>query len=226
MRPKGLLITIDGPAGAGKSTIAKKLAAQLGYLYLDTGAMYRSVALAAKRKGIPLENEEALEQLAREINLELKASSNGVWVFLEGKDVSRDIRTPEIDHLSSVVAQVPGVRTALSTKQKEIGKKGGVVAEGRDMGSFVFPDADIKFFLTASPEVRAKRRLFQLEKQGLRVDYQKILEEILARDERDQKRKIAPLIIPKGAVVIDTSNKKPEEVLEIILRQIKEKFYV
>ncbi len=225
MRPKGLLITIDGPAGAGKSTIAKKLAARLGYLYLDTGAMYRSVALAAKEKGLSFEDEERLALLAQKLDLRLKPSENGVKVILEGKDVSQAIRTPEIDRLSSLVARIPGVRKALAARQKELGKDGGIVAEGRDMGSFVFPDADLKFFLTASPEERARRRLLQLEKAGHKADYETILKEIIARDERDRKREIAPLVVPEGAIVIDTSEKGPEEVLEIILARVKEKLH-
>ncbi len=225
MRARGLLITIDGPAGAGKSTIAKRLAASLGYLYLDTGAMYRSVALAAKRKGISFQDEEALARLAQEMDLRLEPSGDGVRVLLEGEDVSEAIRTPEIDRLSSLVAQVPGVRAALSARQKELGQEGGVVAEGRDMGSFVFPEADLKFFLTATPEVRAKRRLAQLESKGLKADYEKILADIIERDKRDRERKIAPLVVPEGAIVIDTSDKTPQEVLELLLNHVKGKLH-
>jgi len=225
VRARGLLITIDGPAGAGKSTIAKRLAASLGYLYLDTGAMYRSVALAAKRKGISFQDEEALARLAREMDLRLEPSGDGVRVLLEGEDVSEAIRTPEIDRLSSLVAQVPGVRAALSARQKELGQEGGVVAEGRDMGSFVFPEADLKFFLTATPEVRAKRRLAQLESKGLKADYEKILADIVERDKRDRERKIAPLVVPEGAIVIDTSDKTPQEVLELLLNHVKGKLH-
>ena len=223
MGPKGLLITIDGPAGAGKSTLAKRLAAKLGYLYLDTGAMYRSVALAAKRKGLSFEDEEALSRLAQNLDLEFKPSPNGMRVLLEGEDVSSAIRTPEIDKLSSIVARVPGVRKALSVRQRELGRRGGVVAEGRDMGSVVFPDADLKFFLTASPEVRAERRLQQLKNRGVFADYEKILQEILERDRRDQERKIAPLVVPEGAIVIDTSELTPEGVLEILLEHVERK---
>jgi len=225
VRARGLLITIDGPAGAGKSTIAKRLAASLGYLYLDTGAMYRSVALAAKRKGISFQDEEALARLAQEMDLRLEPSGDGVRVLLEGEDVSEAIRTPEIDRLSSLVAQVPGVRAALSARQKELGQEGGVVAEGRDMGSFVFPEADLKFFLTATPEVRAKRRLAQLESKGLKADYEKILADIIERDKRDRERKIAPLVVPEGAIVIDTSDKTPQEVLELLLNHVKGKLH-
>ncbi len=223
MGPKGLLITIDGPAGAGKSTLAKRLAAKLGYLYLDTGAMYRSVALAAKRKGLSFEDEEALSRLAQNLDLEFKPSPNGMRVLLEGEDVSSAIRTPEIDKLSSIVARVPGVRKALSVRQRELGRRGGVVAEGRDMGSVVFPDADLKFFLTASPEVRAERRLQQLKNRGVFADYEKILQEILERDRRDQERKIAPLVVPEGAIVIDTSELTPEGVLQILLEHVERK---
>ncbi len=224
MRPKGLLITIDGPAGAGKSTLAKALAQALGYLYLDTGAMYRTVALAAKRAGVSLKDEDALTSLAGSLSIELIPSPGGVRVLLDGEDISQAIRTPEIDRLSSLVAQVEGVRQALTAKQRAFGAEGGVVAEGRDMGSVVFPDADLKFFITASPEVRAKRRFEELKQKGLEADFEKILAEIIERDKRDQERKVAPLVIPEGAIVIDTSHLNAKEVLDLVLQKIKENF--
>ena len=224
MRPKGLLITMDGPAGAGKSTIARKVAARLGYLYLDTGAMYRATALAAKRKGLSFEDEEALSRLAEEMELELIPAAEGVRVLLYGEDVSEAIRTPEIDRLSSLVARVTGVRRALSEKQRALGAQGGVVAEGRDMGSVVFPDAEVKFFLTASPEVRARRRVAQLRQKGLPADFEKILAEIIERDRRDQEREVAPLVVPEGAIVIDTSQLTEKEVLDLVLQKIREKY--
>ncbi|NPB09678.1 MAG: (d)CMP kinase [Thermodesulfobacteria bacterium] len=221
MRPKGLLVTIDGPAGAGKSTIARLLAQKLGYLYLDTGAMYRAVALAAKRRGISPEDEEALTRLCRELDLKLVPRGDGLAVMLDGEDVSEEIRTPEIDRLSSMVAKVPGVRECLKERQRALGEAGGVVAEGRDMGSHVFPDADLKFFLTASPEVRAKRREQDLRRKGYSVSYEKVLQEILERDRRDQEREVAPLVVPEGAILIDTSSLTTEEVLKRLLEEVE-----
>ncbi len=223
MRPKGLLITIDGPAGAGKSTIARALAKELGYLYLDTGAMYRAVALAAQRKGL-LGEEEAISRLCEELSLELRPGEAGLSVFLNGEDVSQEIRTPEIDRLSSIVASIPGVRRCLQRRQRALGEAGGVVAEGRDMGSHVFPDADLKFFLTANPEVRARRRYEELRAKGQEISLEEVLAEVLARDRRDQEREIAPLVVPEGAIIIDTSDLSREEVLSLLLERVRKCF--
>ena len=223
MRPKGLLITIDGPAGAGKSTIARALAKELGYLYLDTGAMYRAVALAAQRKGL-LGEEEAISRLCEELSLELSPGEAGLSVFLNGEDVSQEIRTPEIDRLSSIVASIPGVRRCLQRRQRALGEAGGVVAEGRDMGSHVFPDADLKFFLTANPEVRARRRYEELRAKGQEISLEEVLAEVLARDRRDQEREIAPLVVPEGAIIIDTSDLSREEVLSLLLERVRKCF--
>ncbi len=223
MRPKGLLITIDGPAGAGKSTIARALAKELGYLYLDTGAMYRAVALAAQRKGL-LGEEEAISRLCEELSLELRPGEAGLSVFLNGEDVSQEIRTPEIDRLSSIVASIPGVRRCLQRRQRALGEAGGVVAEGRDMGSHVFPDADLKFFLTANPEVRASRRYEELRAKGQEISLEEVLAEVLARDRRDQEREIAPLVVPEGAIIIDTSDLSREEVLSLLLERVRKCF--
>ncbi len=223
MASRKLIITMDGPAGAGKSTVAKRLAEELGYLYLDTGAMYRAVALAAQRAGVSPEKEEDLCLLAEKAAIEFVPGKDGVRVFLNGEDVSEAIRTPEIDRLSSLVAKVAGVRRILVDKQRALGARGGVVAEGRDMGSVVFPEADVKFFLTASPEVRARRRFEELKKRGLDPDFPKVLAEIIERDRQDQERPIAPLVVPPGAIIIDTSNLEVEEVLRLVLAKVKEK---
>ncbi len=223
MASRKLVITMDGPAGAGKSTVAKRLAEELGYLYLDTGAMYRAVALAAKRAGVSPEKEEDLCLLAEKAAIELVPGKDRVRVFLNGEDVSEAIRTPEIDRLSSQVAKVAGVRRILVDKQRALGARGGVVAEGRDMGSVVFPQADVKFFLTASPEVRARRRFEELKKRGLAPDFQKVLAEIIERDRQDRERPIAPLMVPPGAIIIDTSTLNIEEVLRLVLAKVEEK---
>ncbi len=214
-------ITIDGPAGAGKSTLAKLLAQKLGYLYLDTGAMYRAVALAAYKNKIPLQDEQALTLLCEGLDLELKPSEGGLKILLEGEDVSQEIRTPLIDRLSSLVARVPGVRACLKKRQRRLGEQGGVVAEGRDMGSHVFPEAHVKFFLTATPEIRAQRRYEELIRKGLQVSYEETLREVLERDQRDQEREIAPLKIPQGAIVIDSSRLSPSAILQKMLHEIE-----
>jgi len=218
--PKGLLITIDGPAGAGKSTLGRRLAQELGYLFLDTGAMYRAVGLWAKEAQIDPNDKETIEQLCERLDLRLKQGAQGVEVFLNGRNVTPFLRTPEIDRWSSVVAQIPGVRSWLLRLQRSYGLEGGVVAEGRDMGSVVFPEADVKFFLTASPEERAKRRYNDLIAQGANVTYQQVLEELIKRDKQDQNRKIAPLVVPKGAIIIDTSSLDLREVLDLMLQKI------
>ncbi len=221
MRPRGLLITIDGPAGAGKSTVARALARELDYLYLDTGAMYRAVALAAKKRGLSFQDEDALARLCEKLSLELLPCREGLCVLVEGEDVSQEIRTPEIDYLSSLVARIPGVRLCLKKRQRVLGEAGGVVAEGRDMGSHVFPDADLKFFLTASPEVRAQRRHRELLAKGHEISFEEVLEEVLARDKRDRERELAPLVVPEGALVLDTSELSTEEVIERLLQEVR-----
>ncbi len=222
MGPKGLVITIDGPAGAGKSTVGRRLAQELSYLFLDTGAMYRAVGLSAKRMGLDPGDQEALTELCQAMSLRLEAAAQGVRVFVDDEEVTHLLRTPEIDYWASVVARVPGVRTCLKERQRAFAAQGGVVAEGRDMGSVVFPDADLKFFLTASEEERARRRYRDLKAQGLAVSFEKVLAELRERDQRDQQRETAPLVVPQGALVIDTSGLDLEEVLALLLARVKE----
>ncbi len=222
MGPKGLVITIDGPAGAGKSTVGRRLAQELSYLFLDTGAMYRAVGLWANRTGLSPGDQEALTELCQAMSLRLEPAAQGVRVFVDDEEVTHLLRTPEIDYWASVVARVPGVRTCLKERQRAFAAQGGVVAEGRDMGSVVFPDADLKFFLTASEEERARRRYRDLKAQGLAVSFEKVLAELRERDQRDQQRETAPLVVPQGALVIDTSGLDLEEVLALLLARVKE----
>jgi CMP/dCMP kinase len=216
------IITIDGPSGAGKSTISRGLAARLGYTYLDTGAMYRAVGLQIERAGLdPGRDGEALGRLLDAVVLRLVANDGGdVLVFLNGEDVSAAIRTPEMGLVASRVSAQPLVRQKLTELQRQIGSLGAIVAEGRDMGTVVFPRAAYKFYLDASPEVRARRRYEQLLTLGQRVDYEEILAQIIKRDRDDSSRALAPLKPAADAVIIDTSEMDIEAVIASMLKVI------
>ena len=221
-----MIITIDGPAGSGKSTIAKMIANELGFTYIDTGAMYRAVALKIKRLGINPEDPEAVLEVLKKTEIDLKPSEDGVKVFLDGEDVSGKIRTEEIGKIASKIARHKKVRDILVRMQRDLGKKAkDAVIEGRDTGTVIFPDADIKFFLTASAEVRAERRYKELKEKGFDISYDKILSEVKERDKLDKTRKESPLKPAKDAIVIDTSNKNINQVfiqlMEIIKNRIK-----
>ncbi|HID97211.1 MAG TPA: (d)CMP kinase [Thermodesulfobacteriaceae bacterium] len=211
------IITIDGPAGAGKSTVSKRLARLLNYTYLDTGAMYRAVAWAAKNSGISVEDDIGISELLENLELDIRDDT----IIVNRRDISSLIRTPEMDRLSSAVSRLPAVRKYLTEMQKKIGNKGDIVAEGRDMGSVVFPNAEYKFFLTTSPEERARRRMKQIEEQGEKVSYEAILKQIIERDHADSSRSIAPLKVPEDCTVIDSTNLSVDNVLEKILIKIK-----
>jgi len=219
-----LIIAIDGPAGSGKSTVAKLLAKKLGYTYIDTGAMYRAVALKIKNLGIDPEDLNKVLKIMEETSIDLEPDENGVKVFLDGKDVSKDIRTEEIGKIASKIARYPQVRKILVQMQRELGKKArDVVIEGRDTGTVIFPDADIKFFFTASPKIRAERRYKELKEKGLDVSYDEILKEVKERDYLDTTRKDSPLKPAKDAIIIDTSDKNLDEVLQEVLDIVKSK---
>ncbi|MGH9686589.1 MAG: (d)CMP kinase [Candidatus Acidiferrales bacterium] len=212
-----LIIAIDGPVGSGKSTLARRVAALLGYVYIDTGAMYRAVALKSLRRGVLLDAAEQLTELAGETRIDLKADDGGQRVYLDGEDVTSAIRTPEVSQGASKVAVVPGVRHVLVAEQRRAGAQGGVVMEGRDIGSVVFPDAELKIFLTASPEIRAERRWREHQQKGDAIDLPRTLEEIHERDRRDSGRASSPLIRAKGAVVVDSTAMDPEEVARLVV---------
>ncbi|OGQ88753.1 MAG: cytidylate kinase [Deltaproteobacteria bacterium RIFOXYD12_FULL_56_24] len=218
--PKAI-ITIDGPSGAGKSTISRGLAARLHFTYLDTGAMYRAVGLALQRQGIDLADTEALKKCLA--GIELALSPNGdddVLVVLNGEDVSLAIRTPEMGLVASRVSADPLVRAKLTALQRQLGEKGSIVAEGRDMGTVVFPTAVGKFFLDASAEVRASRRQKQLAEKGQIVAYQEILDQISKRDHDDSRRTLAPLKPAADAVIVDSSSIGPEAIIEGMLASL------
>lgn len=215
------IVTIDGPSGAGKSTISRRLAKALGYTYLDTGAMYRAVGLAAQRAELALEESASLAKLLAQLDLNLVAVDGDTGVVLNGEDISAAIRTPEMAMIASRVSALPMVRNRLTDLQRQIGAKGGVVAEGRDMGTVVFPGAAHKFFLDATPAERARRRVAQLREQGRRVDEEEILAQIIERDRADSARALAPLKPAADAVIVDSSHLDIAGVVALMLDRVK-----
>lgn len=203
--------------------MAKLAARKLGYRHLDTGAMYRAVALLAIRQGTALDDAQRLGELARSADLSFRLCGGEQRLYLNGEDVEEQIRTPEVSRASSLVSAVPEVREALVEHQRRMAKGGGVVMEGRDIGTVVLPDAEVKVFLTASPEERARRRLLQLQSQGARARYEDVLAELLSRDERDSNRSVAPLRTAPDAVVIDSDNLTLDEVVARVVQLVVER---
>jgi CMP/dCMP kinase len=216
-----LTIAIDGPSGAGKSTLSKLVATRLGYTNIDTGAMYRAVALAAHRQGLALNDAAALTALANRLDISFVQSPQGERVQLNGVDVSEAIRTPENSLRTSQVAACAGVREAMVSLQRKLGARGGVVLEGRDIGTVVFPHAELKIFLIATAEERGRRRWGELRAKGLEVDLQQTIAEVEARDQADQQREHAPLVQAADAVVLDTTGLDIDAVLTLILDQVE-----
>jgi CMP/dCMP kinase len=220
---RDLIIAIDGPVGSGKSTLARRVAELMGYVYIDTGAMYRALALKAVRRGLGLDREGDLETLARGTRIDLKALDGTQQVFLDGEEVTTAIRTPEVSQAASKIAVVSGVRRVLVAEQRRAGQRGGVVMEGRDIGSVVFPDADLKIFLTASPEVRTDRRYHEHQQKGDSIDRARTLDEIHERDQRDRERSTSPLVRAPDAVVVDSTAMEAEEVARLVVMLAKGK---
>lgn len=218
------VVAIDGPAGAGKSTVARLLAARLDYLYLDTGALYRALAWKVQQRGLSPADTAGLQTLLAQTTLDVRHEpSGGMCVVLDGREMGTEIRQPEISALASVVSAVPLVREWLLPVQRTIGARGGVVAEGRDVGTRVFPSADVKFFLEASTEIRAQRRYRELREAGRSVSLEQTQQDIAVRDQRDRTRETAPLMRAADAVAIDTSAVDPAGVVERMLDAIAAK---
>jgi len=215
------IITIDGPSGGGKSTVSRMVAAELGYAYLDTGAMYRAVGLQAQRLGVDLADEKQVKAMLAELDLRLEPANGDTRVLLGGEDVSATIRSAEMGMVASAISALPLVRQKLTQLQQQIGARGRVVAEGRDMGTVVFPQARHKFFLDASPEERALRRVAQLREQGEEAAYEVILAQIIKRDHDDSTRAAAPLRPADDAVLVDSSRLNAREVTRFIMGSLQ-----
>lgn len=218
--PNTIIITIDGPAGAGKSTIARALARELGYSYLDTGAMYRSLTCKALRLGLDLQDEYALVNLARGTRIEFQTAENGQKVLLDGEDVSGPIRSLEVTNSTFYIARAPGVRAIMVQWQQTIGQRQNVVVEGRDTGTVVFPHATCKFYLDASVEERASRRIKELREQGKDINEAQLLQEIKERDHKDFTRSVGPLKKADDAIVIDSTGLSIPEVVSVMKRYL------
>jgi cytidylate kinase len=207
-----LIIAIDGPAGSGKSTIAARLAKKLGYVNLESGAMYRALALKALEQRLPLDDSEALRKLAEKTVIQLEPHGEGNRTLLDGRDVSQRIREADVTAAASQVSLHPPVRQLMVARQRELGKEGGIVMEGRDIGTAVFPNADVKVFLDADANIRAERRILQNGSRSVE-EAQRVLAELAARDERDRTRSASPLVPAQDAVHIDTTHKSVDEVV-------------
>ena len=218
-----LIITIDGPVGSGKSTVARRVADLMNYVYLDSGAMYRGVAWKALRDLVPLDSEERLAALARATRIDLISSDGGFRVLVDGTEVTGQIRSPAVAQAASKVAVVAGVRSVLVAEQRRAAGSGGVVMEGRDIGTVVLPDADLKIFLDASMEVRAERRRLEHAQKGELLDFSEVLEEVRQRDQRDRARAVSPLRRADDAVLVDNTAMSAEETARLIVFVARER---
>jgi cytidylate kinase len=221
MKKKGLVIALDGPSGAGKSTVARLLARKLGYIYIDTGAMYRAIGWKAVQEGIDPTDEQKLAELCLRTEVLIKNDNSGPKVSVDGRDVSGEIRTPEMGMMASSVSKSPAVRARLLTLQRELGRNGGVVMDGRDIGTVVFPGAEVKFFLDASAEERGRRRYLELKTKGMDVDLAQTTKEIQDRDKQDSGRALAPLRKADDAVLLDSTDMSIDDVLTAMLSVVK-----
>jgi cytidylate kinase len=220
---KKYVVTVDGPAGSGKSTVGRLLAQRLSYVYLDTGALYRAMALKIRAAGLSPDERGKIDALCRTTAIALRESDGATRVVLDGEDVTELIRTPEISMLASTISTLPEVRRALLSVQQDAARDGGVVAEGRDMGTVVFPGADVKFFLTASAGERGRRRWQELRQRGHETSLEVVLTEVVQRDRQDSEREIAPLRPADDGVLVDSTGKSIDEVVEEMLGEVRAK---
>lgn len=219
---KVLNIAIDGPAGAGKSTIAKAVAAKLGFIYIDTGAMYRAVGLGAVRRGVDSADAEGVVSILDELSITLKHTEKGQLIFLNGEDVSEAIRMPEISVAASNVAVIPAVRLKLVELQRQLAKRDNVIMDGRDIGTYVLPDAKLKIFLTAAPEARAQRRFLELTQKGVQTTFEEVFADMSYRDKNDSGREFAPLKPAEDSVLVDSTELTLEETVAKITAMAEE----
>jgi cytidylate kinase len=217
-----LIIAIDGPSGAGKSTLGRMLARALDLLYIDTGSMYRAVALAVLESAVSATDDVAVGSLAERIDIDLAGEPDSLRVTLDGRDVTDKIRDEDVTQMSSIISAIPAVRRAMVERQRELGIRGGVM-NGRDIGTVVFPDADVKFFLTAVAEERAERRLAEERELNPAADYDQTLAEITERDRRDTRRADSPLMAAEDAIVIDSTGQSIEEVFQRMMREVEKR---
>lgn len=218
-----MIIAIDGPSGAGKSTLAKRLAKELHFIYLDTGAMYRALALKVLREGIDLADDARLAELVRVTEIDLREKRGELEVLLDGRDVAEEIRTPEVSQTASKVSALRAVRARMLELQRAMGGRGSVVAEGRDIGTVIFPAAEVKIFLDASLRERARRRYQEIHAAGRAVNFDETLREIEERDKRDRERDLAPLCQAEDALLIDSSSFSADEVAAMVLAEVQKK---
>lgn len=218
-----LIIAIDGPSAAGKSTLAKRLAKDLGFTYLDTGGMYRALALKVLREGIDIGNDGALTELIGRTDIDLVVTEGKLKVLLDGEDVSHEIRTPEVSQMASKASTLEVVRRWMLVLQRAFGRRGNVVAEGRDIGTVVFPDAEVKIYLDASAQERARRRVEELRQAGRQVSLDETLREMWERDKRDSERDLAPLRKADDAIAIDSTSVDAEALAQRVMQQIRKK---
>ena len=219
-----MVIAIDGPAGSGKSTVAKLLAEKLGYLYVDTGAMYRALTYKALKKKVDLGGEDILTSLSRQTKILLKEKEGKLKVFLDGEEVTENIREESVTNNAFYIARVPGVRTEMVKQQREMAEENNLVMEGRDIGTVVFPGADLKVYLDASLKERAKRRFLELKEKGAKTNTKRIGEELKIRDKKDKNRKVAPLKVAEDAFVIDSTKTEIKEEVDLILKKWRKKY--
>jgi len=217
-----MIIAIDGPAGSGKSTVAKIVAEKLNFRYIDTGSMYRSVAWKSLQKNTALKDEDAVADIASKIQIELVPGKNGQLVFVDGENITDQLKVEEISRGAAIVAAQPMIRKIMTTKQRKLGQQGKIVMDGRDIGTVVFPQAEKKFFLDADPKERGRRRFIELKEkdQAKNADLSTIIEQVIQRDDEDRNRKIAPLKQAKDAMLIDTTNLSIDQVVKEIIKTI------